>query len=84
MTPPVLFEPLVIFGNTSREGALLWFVAHEIAGHRTARLYVGSLAEWAAKDFAPMIRRIDLSKGDSKVPAVGRLSNLIVRQTPNS
>lgn len=75
-------EPVLTFGNTSREGALLWFVAHELAGYRKTRLYVGALAEWAAKDFAPMIRRIDLTKKSVQVPAVGRLSNLIVRGVP--
>lgn len=75
---------LIVFGNSSREAALVWFAAYELAGFRKTQLYVGAMAEWAAKDFAPMERRIDLSKKDAGTPAIGNLSSLLLAATPSA
>ena len=69
----------IIFGNSSREAALVWFAAYEVAGYRKTQLYVGGVAEWAANIAAPMVGRIELSKDRGLVPAAGRISNLMVR-----
>jgi thiosulfate/3-mercaptopyruvate sulfurtransferase len=39
--------PMIVFCNTGHTASLVWFVAHELLGNDQARLYDGSLAEWA-------------------------------------
>ena len=48
------------FCNTGHWASLGWFVSHELLGNREARLYDGSMVEWAADASAPMERRIQL------------------------
>jgi thiosulfate/3-mercaptopyruvate sulfurtransferase len=48
------------FCNTGHWASLGWFVSHELLGNSEARLYDGSMVEWAADAAAPMERRIRL------------------------
>jgi len=48
------------FCNTGHWASLGWFVSHELLGNSEARLYDGSMVEWAADASAPMERRIQL------------------------
>lgn len=74
---------MIVFGNSSREAALVWFAAYELARFRKTQLYVGAMAEWAAKDFTPMVRPTELSSADEKKPAL-RLSGLTRNAAPAS
>ena len=44
----------IAFCNTGTSASLGWFVAHEIMGNREARLYDGSMAEWAKDASRPV------------------------------
>lgn len=48
------------FCNTGHWASLGWFVSHELLGNSEARMYDGSIVEWAADAAAPMERRIRL------------------------
>jgi thiosulfate/3-mercaptopyruvate sulfurtransferase len=45
---------VINFCNTGHEASLGWFVTHEILGNKQARIYDGSLAEWAADRALPL------------------------------
>jgi len=47
------------FCHTGARAALTWFVDYAILGHRNARLYDGSMGEWALKKELPMETRIE-------------------------
>ena len=47
------------FCHTGTRAALTWFVDYAILGHRNAKLYDGSMSEWAAKKELPMETRIE-------------------------
>ncbi len=49
------------FCNTGHWASLGWFVSHEILGNKKAKLYDGSIVEWAADSSAPMERKIKLN-----------------------
>lgn len=51
--------PLIAFCNTGMMASLNWFVAHELLGNRSARLYDGSFMEWASDPERPVELRID-------------------------
>lgn len=44
----------IAFCNSGHLASLAWFTAYEILGNREARLYDGSLADWAADPLLPM------------------------------
>lgn len=44
----------IIFCNIGHLASLAWFTAYELLGNKEARLYDGSLAEWAADTELPM------------------------------
>jgi thiosulfate/3-mercaptopyruvate sulfurtransferase len=48
-------RPLVTFCHTGHRASLSWFVAHELLGNTEARLYDGSMAEWAKDKKLPMV-----------------------------
>lgn len=48
------------FCNTGHWASLGWFVSHELLGNSEARLYDGSIVEWAADASAPMERLVQL------------------------
>ncbi len=50
----------ISFCNTGHWASLGWFVSHELLGNREARMYDGSMVEWAADAAAPMERRVRL------------------------
>jgi thiosulfate/3-mercaptopyruvate sulfurtransferase len=47
--------------HTGNRAALGWFVSHEILGNRQAKLYDGSIQEWAANPSLPMEQQVKLS-----------------------
>jgi thiosulfate/3-mercaptopyruvate sulfurtransferase len=46
------------FCNTGHNSSLGWFIAHEIFGNRSARLYDGSMAQWSRNAALPMARSV--------------------------
>jgi thiosulfate/3-mercaptopyruvate sulfurtransferase len=47
--------------HTGNRAALAWFVSHELLGNHQARLYDGSIQEWAVDPSLPMQRQVELS-----------------------
>lgn len=47
--------------HTGKRAALGWFVSHEILGNQQAKLYDGSIQEWAADNSLPMEQEIKLN-----------------------
>ncbi|MEJ2692529.1 MAG: rhodanese-like domain-containing protein [Candidatus Thiodiazotropha sp.] len=47
------------FCHTGSRAALTWFVDYAILGHHNARLYDGSMSEWAVKKELPMETRFE-------------------------
>jgi thiosulfate/3-mercaptopyruvate sulfurtransferase len=54
-------DEMIVFGNGSQTGSLVWFVLYEILGNRRTRLYAGGMAEWAADRVHPVERRVNLN-----------------------
>ncbi len=50
--------PLITFCNSGQMASLDWFVAHELLGNSQARLYDGSMIDWAQDEARPVERRI--------------------------
>ena len=50
--------PLITFCNSGQMASLDWFVAHELLGNEKARLYDGSMIDWAQDEARPVERRI--------------------------
>jgi thiosulfate/3-mercaptopyruvate sulfurtransferase len=50
--------PLITFCNSGQMASLGWFVAHELLGNASARLYDGSMIEWAGDPARPVEQRI--------------------------
>jgi thiosulfate/3-mercaptopyruvate sulfurtransferase len=50
----------ISFCHTGHRTALAWFVSHELLGNRQARLYDGSMAEWAADSSLPIASQVEL------------------------
>lgn len=50
----------VHFCHTGSRAALSWFVAYGVLGNKEARLYDGSMAEWAPRPELPMEQKIKL------------------------
>ncbi len=48
-------KPLITFCHTGHRASLSWFVTHELLGNGKARLYDGSMAEWAKDKKLPMV-----------------------------
>jgi len=46
------------FCNTGHEATLGWFVSYELLGNKQAKVYDGSMAEWAADRNMPMMPRV--------------------------
>lgn len=46
-----LYHREVVFSDTGLRAALVWFAMHELLGISSARLYDGSMAEWAREDY---------------------------------
>lgn len=51
----------ITFCNTGHNSSLGWFVAHEILGNESVRMYDGSMAEWSRNDELPMVRPVAIS-----------------------
>jgi thiosulfate/3-mercaptopyruvate sulfurtransferase len=52
---------MFVFCNTGHWASITWFVASELLGQKKARLYDGSLADWTARNSAPLERKIKLN-----------------------
>jgi thiosulfate/3-mercaptopyruvate sulfurtransferase len=52
---------MFVFCNTGHWASITWFVASELLGQKKARLYDGSLADWTARNNAPLERKIKLN-----------------------
>ena len=50
--------PLITFCNSGQMASHDWFVAHELLGNSQARLYDGSMIDWAQDEARPVERRI--------------------------
>lgn len=50
----------ITFCNTGHWASLGWFVASELLGNRTVKMYDGSMAEWTQDPQAPMTQHITL------------------------
>lgn len=48
------------FCHTGSRAALSWFVAYGVLGNREAKLYDGSMAEWAPRGDLPLERKLNL------------------------
>lgn len=48
----------IAFCNTGHNSSLGWFVAHEILGNRSVRVYDGSMAQWSRDPALPMERSV--------------------------
>jgi thiosulfate/3-mercaptopyruvate sulfurtransferase len=51
---------LISFCHTGHRTSLAWFVSHELFGNDQARLYDGSIAEWAVDSGLPLQPEVDL------------------------
>lgn len=49
-------KPVIIYCNTGHFGAADWFVLSEMLHHRNAKLYDGSMTQWAADPSRPVVR----------------------------
>lgn len=49
---------MISFGDSLRLGSLGWFASHEIMGNADAKLYFGSMGEWAADEAKPVVTRL--------------------------
>ncbi len=47
--------PQIAYCHTGNRASLNWFVAHELLGNKQARLYDGSMIEWARNKAYPMV-----------------------------
>lgn len=47
--------PQIAYCHTGNRASLNWFVAHELLGNKEARLYDGSMIEWARNKAYPMV-----------------------------
>lgn len=47
--------PQISFCNTAHEATLGWFVSHELLGNKLAKVYDGSMVEWALDGGLPMV-----------------------------
>ncbi|HKJ77080.1 MAG TPA: rhodanese-like domain-containing protein [Gammaproteobacteria bacterium] len=52
--------PQVYFCHSGHRASLAWFVAHALLGNDQARLYDGSMGQWARDDALPMARKVNL------------------------
>jgi len=48
------------FCNSGHWASLGWFASHELLGNKEAKMYDGSMLEWAADDSMPMELKVDL------------------------
>jgi thiosulfate/3-mercaptopyruvate sulfurtransferase len=48
----------IAFCNTGHNSSLGWFVAHELFGNPSVRLYDGSMAQWSRNGALPMARAV--------------------------
>lgn len=48
----------IAFCNTGHNSSLGWFLAHEIVGNQSVRLYDGSMAQWSRNAALPMSRSV--------------------------
>ncbi len=48
------------FCNTGHWASLGWFASHEILGNKNAKMYDGSMLEWAADESLPMEVKVEL------------------------
>ena len=53
--------PLFVFCNTGHWASITWFVTSELLGGKNIRMYDGSLADWTARNNAPLERKINLN-----------------------
>ena len=51
----------IAFCNTGHNSSLGWFLAHEIFGNQSVRLYDGSMAQWSRNAALPMSRSVAVS-----------------------
>ncbi len=51
----------ISFCHTGHRTSLAWFVSHELLGNKQARLYDGSMAEWAVDHSLPIEQKIKLN-----------------------
>lgn len=51
-------QPQILFCNSGRMASFGWFVAHELLGNANARLYDGSMAEWASDESRPVSQKV--------------------------
>lgn len=49
-------EPQILFCNTAHRASLSWFVAYALNGNTSAKLYDGSMAEWAMDNQLPTVK----------------------------
>lgn len=47
-------EDTIVFCNTGHWASIAWFALHEVGGNAKARMYDGSMAEWAADPARPI------------------------------
>lgn len=52
-------KPVITHCNTGHLASSGWFVLHELLGDQDARLYVGSMNEWAADPARPVSKKAD-------------------------
>ncbi len=52
-------KPVITHCNTGHLASSGWFVLHELLGNKNARLYVGSMNEWAANPERPVSVKAD-------------------------
>jgi len=55
--------PQLIYCHTGHRAALVWFVAHEVLGNENARLYDGSMMEWARNKSYPVETHLNQKTG---------------------
>ena len=51
-------EPVIAFCNTGHWASIAWFALSEVQGNKNARMYDGSMAEWAADESRPVANGI--------------------------
>lgn len=50
----------ISFCHTGHRTSLAWFVTHELLGNKKARMYDGSMAEWAVDSATPLEQKVEL------------------------
>lgn len=50
----------ISFCHTGHRTSLAWFVSHELLGNKKAKMYDGSMAEWARDRSTPMEKKVEL------------------------